>query len=316
MRILLTALLLGVFAAVPGARADDSFYDVPAPGKRVDLGGYKLHIHCEGEGGPTVVLDAGLGDWSSHWTAVQKLLRVEVQVCSYDRAGYGWSDPGPRPRDSARIVSELHSLLQLSGIRPPYLLVGHSFGGLNMRLYASTYPDEVAGLVLVDASHPESLPYQRNEEGTAPATSFANQLMVMYPVEPDQVNLPLEAQAAIRDNLLHTKSLVTSRAEYRHLGASVKALMKAPPLGDVPLVVLGRGQRQWPQDADGNAREQSWQLQQQELARLSSRGVYRTAAQSGHHIHLDQPELVVDAVRELLTEEQLAALQLSMPIRP
>lgn len=316
MRTSISAFLIALFATLLPAWADDSFYDVPAPGVRVDLGGYKLHIHCQGEGSPTVVLDAGLGDWSTHWTAVQNLLKEDTRVCSYDRAGYGWSDPGPRPRDSARIVAELHSLLELSQIKPPYLLVGHSFGGLNMRLYASTYPTEVAGLVLVDASHPESLPYLRTEDGTAPATSFANQLMVMYPVESDPMNLPLEAQAAIHDNLLHTKSLVTSRVEYRHLGASVKALMKAPSLGDVPLVVLGRGLRQWPQDPGGNAREQAWQLQQQELARLSSRSVYRTAAHSGHHIHLDQPELVAEAVRELLAEELIAVLLLSMPIFP
>lgn len=306
-------VLLPALAGLPAALADDSFYDVPVPGIRVDLGGYRLHLDCQGEGSPTVVLEAGLGDWSTHWTAVQNLLKSDTRVCSYDRAGYGWSDPGPRPRDSARIVSELHSLLELGGIKPPFLLVGHSFGGLNMRLYASTYVGEVAGLVLVDASHPDSLPYLRNEEGTAPATSFANQLMVMYPVDPEQTKFPLEAQAAIHDNLLRTKSMVTSRIEYRHLGASVKAVQKSPALGDVPLVVLSRGLRQWPAGKVGDEREQTWQAQQRELVNLSSMGSYRTAARSGHQIHLDQPEMVAEAVRELLAVERSRLMAVSMP---
>ncbi len=298
MQVLPSVLLVVLLVGLRVAQADDSFYDVPAPGMRVDLGGYKLHLNCQGTGRPTVVLDAGLGDWSTHWTAVQNLLKADARVCSYDRAGYGWSDPGPRPRDSARIVSELHSLLQIARVGPPYLLVGHSFGGMNMRLFTSTYAGEVAGLVLVDASPAESLPYRRNEEGTAPATSFANQMVVMYPVEPEHVNFPPEAQAAMHDKLLHTKSLVTSRSEYRHLGASVAELQKAPPIGDIPLAVLSRGLRQWPAGKEGDVREQSWHEQQVKLANLSSLGSYRTAEKSGHYIHLDEPEVVADAVRE------------------
>lgn len=297
-------LLLNYAICLPGALADEDFYDVPVPGDRVDLGGYKLHIDCEGMGSPTVVLDAGLGDWSTHWTTVQNLLRTDTRVCSYDRAGYGWSDPGPRPRDSARIVSELHSLLRLAQIEPPYLLVGHSFGGLNMRLFTSTYASEVMGLVLVDASHPESLPYARNEERTAPAASAANQLMVMYPFDQGESKLPFEAQAAIHDNLLHTKSLVTTRSEYRHLGSSVTELLKAPPIGNIPLIVLSRGLREWPADKEGDAKEQAWHTQQLELVKLSSRGSQRTATKSGHQIHLDEPELVAATVREMLAADR------------
>lgn len=307
MRTLHSALpiaLLLFAAAPPPALADESFYDVPAPGLLVDLGGYRLHINCEGYGSHTVILDAGLGDWSTHWTAVQNLLKDDVRVCSYDRAGYGWSDPGPRPRDSQRIVTELHALLEKAEINPPYLLVGHSFGGLNMRLFASTYAQEVSGLVLVEASHPDSLPYRRSEDGTTPDLSPANQLMVTHYVEPEELTFPPEAQPAMHDSLLQTKSMVTSRGEYRALGNSVQELRKAPPIGNLPLTVLSRGKRQWPKSADGDAREKAWHDQQTELARLSSRSRYVTASKSGHYIQLDEPELVADAVRVMVAEER------------
>lgn len=296
---LLTPVLLLCLHAPPAA-ADESFYDIPAPGRLVDLGGYRLHLHCTGPASArTVVLDAGLGDWSTHWTAVQALLEEDFHVCSYDRAGYGWSDPGPRPRDSQRIVAELRSLLEKAGLQPPYLLVGHSFGGLNMRLFASNFPHEVTGLVLVEASHPDSLPYQRGDDGRTPASSYANQMMVAHYVEPETLPFPPEAQPAMQDSLLRTKSIVAARGEYRALGTSVKALAKAPALEELPLTVLCRGKRQWPHDAKGDLQEQAWQAQQAELVRLSNRSRRVTAANSGHHIHLDEPGLVAEAVREI-----------------
>lgn len=307
MRALQSALSIMVFfltGATPAAIADASFYDVPPPGKLVDLGGYRLHINCQGMGSPAVIMDAGLGDWSTHWTAVQNLLKADTRVCSYDRAGYGWSDPGPRPRDSQRIVAELHSLLEKADVDPPYLLVGHSFGGLNMRLFASTFTGEVAGLVLVEASHPESLPYQRNEAGTAPSASPSNQLMVVHPVEPEALPVPPEAEPAINDNLLRTKSRVTSRGEYRALGNSVLELQRSRPFGDLPLTVLSRGKREWPYGEDGDIKEKNWQLQQMELTRLSSLSHYIVATHSGHHIHIDEPGIVAGAVREMISEER------------
>ena len=298
-----SALLL-IAMVSPPTHADESFYDIPAPGKLVDVGGYRLHINCQGYGSPTVILDAGLGDWSTHWTAVQNLLRGTTRVCSYDRAGYGWSDPGPRPRDSKRIVTELHMLLEKAAIEPPYLLAGHSFGGMNMRLYASTYPAEVAGLVLVDSSHPDSLPYERNELGTAPADERSNQLILSYYVEPEERNFPVEAQPSMHDNLLRTKSRVTSRREYRSLGSSVRQVLETPSLGGLPLAVISRGKRQWPAGAEGDLKEAAWQRQQRDLAGLSTLSHTVIASRSGHHIHLDQPELVAAVVREMVVEER------------
>src|SRR5215216_1696212 len=126
----------------------------PQPvGRLVDVGGYRLHLACQGEGSPTVVMEAAIGETGLLWSPVQPTVAQRTRACVYDRAGYGWSDPSPRPRTAAVMVEELHRLLGAAGVPGPYVLVGHSFGGLLVRLYAARYPQEVAGLVLVDSAH-------------------------------------------------------------------------------------------------------------------------------------------------------------------
>jgi pimeloyl-ACP methyl ester carboxylesterase len=126
------------------------------PGKLVDIGGYRLHLHCTGKGNPTVVLIAGGGDFSFDWSLVQPNVSRFARVCSYDRAGLAWSDPGPTPRTMRQDAHELHTLLSAAQIQAPYVLVGHSMGGLIARVYAAQYPNEVAGMVLVDATHEDT----------------------------------------------------------------------------------------------------------------------------------------------------------------
>ena len=138
----------------------------PPPGRMVDLGGYRLHINCQGSsqaGSPTVVIDAASGEFSLHWAAVQHKVAEFTRVCTYDRAGMGWSDRSRKPYTAMRTVEELHTLLMQAGVEPPYVLVGHSLGGLNVRLYAHEHPDQVAGLILVDPAHEEQL--LRSPEG-------------------------------------------------------------------------------------------------------------------------------------------------------
>jgi len=127
----------------------------PMPGRLVDVGGYRMHIDCSGTGSPAVILDSGLGDGYLSWRKVQPQIAQWARACSYDRAGFGYSDSSPKPRTSKVFAEELHALLQNAGVPPPYVLVGHSMGGYDVRLYASLYPAGVAGMVLVDASHPE-----------------------------------------------------------------------------------------------------------------------------------------------------------------
>lgn len=143
---LIVAFWLGTIP-VTGASAPQ------AHGLLIDVGGHLLHIQCRGEGLPVVVLDAGLGGASSDWRKVQPDLATTNRTCIYDRAGYGRSDAGPLPRTSARIAAELRTLLMLAELPPPYLLVGHSFGGYNMRLFAGLFPGDTAGVVLVDSPH-------------------------------------------------------------------------------------------------------------------------------------------------------------------
>src|SRR4051794_27041474 len=151
--------LVGVLALGAGVQAFQTGRDqrrYPPPGTLVDLGGYRLHLDIQGPAeGPTVVLEAGMGSFSANWYWVQRALAHTMRVVAYDRAGLGWSDRGSVPRDAASIARELHAALQAAGIEGPYLLAGHSFGGLPVRAFATLFPDETVGLVLVDASHPD-----------------------------------------------------------------------------------------------------------------------------------------------------------------
>jgi pimeloyl-ACP methyl ester carboxylesterase len=147
--LLVLAVAGAIYQAIATMRAERAY---PSPGEMVDVGGHSLHINCVGQGSPTVVLDAGLGDFSSQWVRVQRQVSHTTRVCAYDRAGMGWSEMGPEPRDAERISSELHALLGKAGIEGPYVLVGHSFGGMYMQTYAARYPEEVAGVALVDSS--------------------------------------------------------------------------------------------------------------------------------------------------------------------
>src|SRR6266571_4805793 len=144
--------ILTSMPVVASAQSDSAPF--PPPGRLVDIGGWRLHLNCTGESsasGPTVILEAGIGDFSVEWSLVQPGIATFAHVCSYDRAGDGWSDLGPHPRTMHQIVYELHTLLDKANVKPPFVLVGHSYGGWLVRLYASTYPADVAGMVLVEA---------------------------------------------------------------------------------------------------------------------------------------------------------------------
>lgn len=155
--VFLTIVGLGILAALSGAAYQSiesraEAHRSPEAGRPLDIGGYLPKINCTGNGSPTVILEAGLGNVSIEWSRVQPEIAKFARVCSYDRAGYGSGDAGPMPRTSLQIAKELHTLLQMLGKPPPYLLVGHSFGGYNVRVFNGNYPDEVTGIVLVDST--------------------------------------------------------------------------------------------------------------------------------------------------------------------
>lgn len=219
----------------------------PEAGRRVDVGGRKLKINCTGAGSPTVVLEAGLGDNSREWTAVQPEIAKFSRVCSYDRAGYGGSDPGSMPRTSDRIADELHALLQRAGETPPFLLVGHSFGGYNVRVFNGKFPGEVAGLVLVDAS-------QEDQYGALPAgwdrisaallkryqrQAFWAPLLIDFGI----ARLILWSQGAADDSylFLQSKCLRTRANERENMRTSAEQARAADHIADKPLIVLTAG---------------------------------------------------------------------------
>src|ERR671917_1180767 len=160
---LLTLAVIGAIYQAIATQIDQRTYT--PPGEMVDVGTHSLHINCFGEGSPTVILEAASGGMSAHWVRVQQQLAKTTRVCAYDRAGLGWSEPGPEPRDARQVSGELQALLEGAGIEGPYVLVGHSYGGLYARMYAARYSEEVAGVVLVDSSHPEQ--FTRSPEGQA-----------------------------------------------------------------------------------------------------------------------------------------------------
>ena len=272
----------------------------PPPGRLVDVGGHQLHLLCRGSGSPVVILEPGLPGSSLAWESVTTDIATFTRVCSYDRAGYGWSDIGPSPRVVGNIVQELNVLLQAAGIEPPYVLVGHSFGGLVMQLYANRYPAEVSGMVLVDSSHPDQLSQTTDLE----TVSILGPLIrVLAPLGVPRFFFPVPAgspksrddsvRTLERELLKTTKALRTVASELDGLRESLmEAGAHRPNLEKRPLIVLTEGRRG----------AKFWHEMQEDLAKLSGVSDWQIVEGSGHFIHHDQPEAVVNAIRRVLEQ--------------
>jgi len=231
-----------------------------------------LFYRLTGEGSPTVIMDSGLGDTSEVWSAVEPKVAEFARVLVYDRANLGRSERSISPRTSSHMVAELKELLQAEKIEGPYLLVGHSFGGLNMMLFARLYPEDIMGLVLVDSSHPEQV----------------EQLLSALP--PD-LQLLFKQSAGENDEKITFEERMRCEDDVR----------AAPPMPNAPLVVLTRGlaparSATWPSER----LEEIWQAQQRDILSFVPRSKLLVAERSGHYIHRDQPEIVVEAIREII----------------
>lgn len=295
----------------------------PPPGTLIDVGGHRLHILCQGSGDPTVVFESGLGDPAVIWAKIYPEIAKITRVCLYDRAGLGWSEPGSQPPAAASIVEDLHTLLSKAGITGPCLLVGHSIGGIYVRLYAQRYPHQVCGMVLVDSSHEEQnvrapqlfADFQQQATRTtlkqlALFKPFAN--IGAFALAPNRVPadplLPHDTRATYQALAAKDATfLETVIAEEKAVDISL-AHMRAVPnstLGSMPLVVVSRGTSLLPPKT-GLPPEiiqqvnRGWQQMQAELAALSSAGQQIIAEQSGHYIHLEQPQLVIDAIKQVI----------------
>ncbi|HEX5913590.1 MAG TPA: alpha/beta hydrolase, partial [Rubrobacter sp.] len=239
--LLVLAVLGAIYQAISTELAERAY---PPPGEMVDVGGYSLHINCVGQGSPTVVLDAGSGGFSAQWVRVQREVSDTTRVCAYDRAGMGWSEMGPEPRDAKQISSELHTLLKGANIEEPYVLVGHSFGGLYVRTYATRYPDEVAGVVLVDSSSPKQVSHQpvtrdSNEPqkqifAVVPRLARLGVVRLLSELDPASPELPPQQRAQIDALTPSTRQWSTSALEFL---APTQTLRPGSPgsLGNKPL---------------------------------------------------------------------------------
>jgi pimeloyl-ACP methyl ester carboxylesterase len=331
--ILVPICLLVCVSTTAEAQSASSPPPYPPPGKLVDVGGWRLHINCTGEARasqPTVILEAGAGAFSVEWSLVQPRVASYARVCSYDRAGDGWSDLGPHPRTMRQTVFELHTLLEKAGVRPPYVLVGSSYGGVLVQLYAATYPSEVTGMLLVDGGRlnprrfvggklvifPDtatgrpvppvktSNPLRESEIPPGARTLIEAAARQAGPTanEPPRDKLPAEAQRMRTWALSQVKHYAAYANPFE---AEELALMiadqkkKEHPLGDLPLIVLTAGRPEY--GPNEQELEDERKKNQAALASLSRNGKQVIAVGSGHHIQIEDLELVAKSIREVVT---------------
>jgi pimeloyl-ACP methyl ester carboxylesterase len=262
--------------------ADASAY--PMPGHLIDVGGHRLHLSCTGSGSPTVLLEPGGGEMSSNLAWIVPVVARDTRVCVYDRAGRGWSEPAAEPQDGAQIAMDLHTLLQRGNASGPYVLAGHSFGGLYALTFAARYPDEVAGMVLVDTTPPASAdqpttasvqdPGAYDAPGrisTLASTTARLGLGRLY-AQFDFGGLPPQARAEVRASLATARHLRSTIDEYLHATASMQQAAALRDFADKPLVVLTAGTGS---DAD-------WTAAHDDLAALSTSSVHRVIEGAAH----------------------------------
>jgi pimeloyl-ACP methyl ester carboxylesterase len=306
--VIVTAGMGALYQAIATAR---DLRKYPPPGKMVDIGGYRLHLYSTGEGNPTVLMDAGLGNTALSWSWVQPELSKFTRVCTYDRAGLGWSDPSPFPRTSGQIVKELRAALAKAGVHGPYILVGHSFGGFNVRLFAYQYPDEVTGMVLVDSSHEDQLinfpsAAIRLREERLENYNWRGQFsffgLTRLQTGPN-TSLPPEWQDASQALKSRTPTYRTVCAEMQGFEQSAAQVRKARRPLKIPSVVLTAGDDfQHPEltEQDCAYYNKAWKEMQADLASQLNGSHHIVVPESGHSIQLDQPDAVVAAVIEVL----------------
>ncbi|MGG4144018.1 alpha/beta hydrolase [Paenibacillus algorifonticola] len=285
------------------------------PGQLVDVGGHKLHINMAGSGSPTILLEAGSGETSLSWRDIPEQLASFATVVSYDRAGYAWSETATKVRTGEQIVEELHTALDEAGISGPYLMVGHSLGGMYARLFAETYADEVSGLVLIDArpenDERETLPIleQENFGGNPPVwmlkllkSSGAFRLFGDFLLE--GLVAPEDRQLFI--NVIATPRYFEAKEAEAELAYLTEDAIRGQQLGNLPVKIIARGV---PQDyasfgisEDGGKKlEDIWQAGQREMLNISSDSELIIAEKSGHMVIHDEPELIVQTIRSMLS---------------
>lgn len=291
----------------------------PPIGQLINIGNHQLHIHSAGEGSPTVIFESGGASWSMDWQFVQTEVAKFTRACAYDRAGFGWSEAGPKPRSAAQIASELHALLEAATIPAPYILVGASFGGHPVRMFAKEHPEKVAGIILLDARHealdkkmpPAWKKMENAGKGMYQFLLFAAKTGILKTlgkfggekaIPPSAMKLPPELRQTYLEVGFQSKFFQSNLDELAAVAESDRQVSEAGSLGDIPLTVIRHGIpdlfAKMPAEQARQA-EQSWQELQSKLASLSSNSKMIVAEKSGHGIQIDQPELVIEAIHQM-----------------
>lgn len=296
--LLFATALAGILYQTIGRALDAHRF--PEPGRFIA----HHQIDCQGQGSPTVILASGLGDTLEAWTTVQPEIAKFTRVCSYDRAGYGTSDEGPFPRTSRQIALELEALLRAAGVRPPFLLVGHSFGGYNVRVFRGLFPAQVSGMVLVDSP-------QEDQYNLLPPSwqTYSDALAARYQSQarwaPIFIGMGigrflLDRQGVTGSRLiLQQKTVRTRPSELENMRQSAEQVRQSGTLGDKPLTVLAAGRQPDPEYT------RIWINDiQPRLARLSTQGHLIVVPDSGHDMPTDRPAAIIAAVRDLIQKEK------------
>lgn len=289
---LVLAILGAAYQAIASAIDQRNF---PPPGQLVDMDGYRLHLYCLGEGAPTVILDSANQGTVSNWIWIQPELAKTTRVCAYDRVGQGWSDLSPEPQDTQQNAQALHTLLAKAGVPGPYVMVGHSFGGLFVRMFAELYPSEVAGMVLIEATLPDGLKTlgQPDVMPNAPnatmmdATPIISRLGILRlldfpPTDPD---LPERQRQELKAYLASPKWAEAIKQQYHlfpTLLAQVRPLYGAGSLGDMPLAVVLGGK--------GDGGVEAWRELFERQAALSTNGMIFDIEDATHVSLVDRQE--------------------------
>lgn len=314
--VLLVLLVAGVLAS-SGYQAFATTRDLekyPAPGQLIDVGGYRMHIHCIGEGNPTVVMEAGMSGWSTDWLLVQPEVAQVTRTCAYDRAGYGWSEEGPKPQDSQQVAAALNTLLSGAGIDGEIVLVGHSLGGVFAQYYARTYPQQVAGLVLVDSVHPRQsqiMPEDVRDKYEGDLKTLTAFTRVFAPtgllrlagqtVSPIADKLPGEDRDMVRALGYQSKAYRALDAEMAAFQQSQAQVQEAGPLPEHILLATIRATavENYPPGFSADTIKPLWDQMQADLSDSATLPPV-VAAHSGHYVHIDEPELVAQTVLEIV----------------
>lgn len=305
--LMLLAVGLGATTAFNAAVSTYFFWRHPAPGKLYDVGGYKMHLYCTGAGSPSVVLDAGLGNDSTIWAGVQPELSKITQVCSYDRAGFGWSEARPEARDARHLSDELHTLLGKAGVNGPIILMGHSISGLYIRDYAARYPQNIAGLVFVDGSTPlqdarfpaELQAAEKKEFAllrAGEALSVLGLLRVSGQCAPE-AGLEKSAAKMVAEDQCRASMLAAAGQEFASVPESGEETIHTGPFGDLPILIFSQDPEKQETIPGFSAKvgqelNATWNGMQEDLKKLSTRSRRIIAKGSSHYVQIDRVSLL------------------------